>query len=285
MEVDKQFNEIYFDESILKKCEKLPNNVKLSLEKSKNLELNEDKLALFIHECINIENNIKDINKINESIQKCRNDDNIELKFNYEEQSTSFFEEIKKFGNIKIIDNNNIFDSNIINKDKDKDKQETIINWIKQKTNKNIISLEKIFVMSINGSTSKDFHNYCDNKGPTLTIVKTTKNKIFGGFTPLNWDNKGVKYDKDNQTFIFSLSLMKKYDMINKEKQAIYCGSNYGPHFGGRDFSIESNMKKAEAYANTGTNFLSNNNLELTGDKGDNISFDIEDFEIFKVNY
>ena len=62
MEVDKQFNEIYFDESILKKCETLPNNVKLSLEKSKNLELNEDKLALFIHECINIENNIKNIN-------------------------------------------------------------------------------------------------------------------------------------------------------------------------------------------------------------------------------
>ena len=139
--------------------------------------------------------------------------------------------------------------------------------------------------MSINGSTSKDFHNYCDNKGPTLTIVKTTKNKIFGGFTPLNWDNSWSKIDKDNQTFIFSLNLMKKYDMINIKKQEIYCGSDYGPYFGGRDFSIESNMKTAQAYANTETNFLSNNNLELTGNKGDNISFDIEDFEIFKANY
>ena len=78
---------------------------------------------------------------------------------------------------------------------------------------------------------------------------------------------------------------MKKYDMIDNKKQAIYCGSFYGPHFGGRDFSIESNMKKAEAYSNKKTNFLSNNNLELTGDKGNDISFDIEDFEIFKVNY
>ena len=102
MEVDKQFNEIYFDENILKKCEKLPNNVKLSLEKSKNLEFSEDKLALYINECINIENNIKDINKVNESIKKCRNDDNIEIKFNYEEQSKSFFEDIKKFGKIQI---------------------------------------------------------------------------------------------------------------------------------------------------------------------------------------
>ena len=48
--------------------------------------------------------------------------------------------------------------------------------------------------MSINGRTSKDFHKYCDNKGPTLTIVKTTKNKIFGGFTPLNWDDSMVNY-------------------------------------------------------------------------------------------
>ena len=284
LEVDKQFNEIYFDENILKKCEKLPNNVKLSLEKSKNLEFNEDKLALYINECINIENNIKDINKINEIIIKCRNDDNIEIKFDYQEQqSKSFFEDIKKFGKIQVFDNNNIFDSKIINNDRDK--KETIINWIKQKTNKNIINLEKIFVMSINGSASKDFHKYCDNKGPTLTIVKTTKNKIFGGFTPLNWDNSGSKIDIDNQTFIFSLNLMKKYDMINIKKQAIYCRTGYGPYFGGKDFSIEYNMKTAEAYANAGTNFLSNNNLELIGGKGNNISFDIEDFEIFKVNY
>ena len=167
---------------MIKKCEKLPNNIKLSLEKSKNLEFDEDKLALYINECINIENNTKDINKVNESIKKCRNGDNIEIKFNYEEQSKSFFEDIKKFGKIQIFDNN-AFDSNIINKDKDKKKQETLINWIKQKTNKNKINLEKIFVMSINVGTSKDFHKYCDNKGPTLTIVKTTKNKIFGGFT------------------------------------------------------------------------------------------------------
>ena len=73
--------------------------------------------------------------------------------------------------------------------------------------------------MSINVGTSKDFHKYCDNKGPTLTIVKTTKNKMFGGFTPLNWDDSGVKYDKNNQTFIFSLNLMKKYDMIDKKSK------------------------------------------------------------------
>ena len=147
--------------------------------------------------------------------------------------------------------------------------------------------MKKFFEMSTNGSSSKDFHKYCDNKGPTLTLIKTTKNKIFGGFTPLNWESDGAdKIDDNNETFIFSLNLMKKYDMIKKEKGAIHCQKNNGPYFGGfsaRDFSIEKNMKKGETYANEYSNFLSNKNLDLTGGKGNGETFDIEEFEIFKI--
>ena len=78
---------------------------------------------------------------------------------------------------------------------------------------------------------------------------------------------------------------MKKYDMIKKENRAIYCRGSNGPYFGERDFSIETNMKKGETYANLRTNFLSNNDLELIGEKGNNKVFDIEDFEVFKVIY
>ena len=56
-------------------------------------------------------------------------------------------------------------------------------------------------------------------------------------------------------------------------------------YFGGRDFSIESNMKKGEIYANAYTNFISNNNLELIGEKGNNKNFEVEDFEVFQVIY
>ena len=252
LEVDKNFNELYCDEKILEQCEKLPNKIKLSLEKSKNIEQNKNELALFIHECIDIENNIKDINKINESIDKCKNEGEIEINFIYEEEFNLLIDNIKKFGIIKY----NKIDSLIINKDIKK--QEAIINWIKQKINKKNIDFKKIFTMSLNGSSCNDFHNYCDNKGPTITIIKTTNNKIFGGFTPLNWENSGGnKYNKSNQTFIFSLDLMKKFDVINAKKEAIYCTKNNGPYFGGRDFSIESNMKTGQTYANSETNFIS----------------------------
>lgn len=42
--------------------------------------------------------------------------------------------------------------------------------------------------MTINGNKEKDFHRLCHNMGPTLTLMRTSKNFIFGGFTSLNWD-------------------------------------------------------------------------------------------------
>ena len=89
--------------------------------------------------------------------------------------------------------------------------------------------------MSENGSKSTDFHKYCDNKGPTLIIVKTTKNKIFGGFTLLDWKDNGGSInnsinDKSNQTFIFLLNLDKKYDMIKKE-DILYIAKKIGDKF------------------------------------------------------
>ena len=167
-------------------------------------------------------------------------------------------------------------------------KQNIIINWIKDKVKKDSIQFELIFKMSIHGNTAYDFHKYCDNAGPTLILIKTTKDKIFGGFTPLNWkeeSEKGVKFDESNETFIFSLNLMKKYDMIDyKGKEAIKCWNKMGPVFS-NDFGLFENLKKGESYANTYSNFLSNNNLELTGGKGKNKEFETKELEVYKVVY
>ena len=188
-----------------------------------------------------------------------------EIKFDNSEQINILLKNIKIFGKIFVV-KEGFFDSSIVNNDI---KKLSICNWIKQKINKNQIKFEKLFTMSINGSSPNDFHQYCDNKGPTLTLIKTSKNKIFGGFIPLNWESGEdlLKLDGNNQTFIFSLDLMKKFDMLNKEKAAIYCDKLKGPIFGASDINIQSNMKKCVTYANKYTNFLANN------------------FEVFKIIY
>lgn len=47
---------------------------------------------------------------------------------------------------------------------------------------------------TLNGFTAAKFQELCNNKGPTLTVVKSHLNKIFGGYTALSWDNISGTY-------------------------------------------------------------------------------------------
>jgi hypothetical protein len=49
---------------------------------------------------------------------------------------------------------------------------------------------------SIDGFKGQTFLDKCSNKGKTVTVVKDTLNKIFGGYTDLNFaDGKGWRSD------------------------------------------------------------------------------------------
>ena len=286
LKVDEIFENIFFDENTIKNYNKLPNKIKLSLEKSKLINIEDyksnDELISLIEKCINLENNIKEIDDIKKNIKKYENSNDYQTKFIPEEKEiNNFIDKIKNYGKI-IYFNSKPFRTSIIGNDINK--QNAIINWIIEKTNKNKINLELLFKMSINGSKCEEFHRLCDNKGPTLTLVKTTENKIFGGFTPLDWKSEGGEIkDKSCQSFIFSLNLMKKFDMINNGGKAIRCLKNEGPDFGDEDFSLMKNMKKGRTFANDSCNYLSNYNLELIGKKGEYDNFETEELEVYKV--
>ena len=74
LEIDDKFNNLYFKEELFNQSEKLPNKIKISLEKGKIINSqwdNNNNLNSKINDCLEIENNIQSIKKINESIQKC----------------------------------------------------------------------------------------------------------------------------------------------------------------------------------------------------------------------
>ena len=96
----------------------------------------------------------------------------------------------------------------------DNQKEKVIKKWINP--NKKI-KFELLFRKSRDGSICSDFHRCCDNKGPTLTLIKTSKNYIFGGYTPFSWKSQeGYSPVQDKDTFIFSLNLMKKFNKIKE---------------------------------------------------------------------
>ena len=91
-----------------------------------------------------------------------------------------------------------------------------------------------LYRASRDGFTAADFHNRCDHQAPTLTMIKTTKNFIFGGFTQAEWGGP-VGSREDSNAFLFSLvnkrnepNLMRCHSVTT----AIYSDPKYGPTFG-----------------------------------------------------
>jgi hypothetical protein len=86
---------------------------------------------------------------------------------------------------------------------------------------------------SRDGFTSEVFHKMCDNKGPTITILKL-KNEasIFGGYNPLNWDKgKHGKDEKTSDSFIFSLDREIILSRVQDYVHAIYHHAAHSPNF------------------------------------------------------
>ena len=164
LNVDKEYENLFLNENIIKDIEKLPNKIKISLEKCKKIDNIENNIYKLIKESIEIENNINIINIINSNISDIYNSAEKEIKFKPgENEIKTFFEIIKNFGSVFVMDNNNILNSSII-KD-DINNYNLILNWIEETINKKGIKFELLFKMSENGTNCNDFHKYCDNKG------------------------------------------------------------------------------------------------------------------------
>ena len=130
LEVDKKYEEFLIKEEIIKESGKLPDKIKLSLNKGKLIEKEKDyKLNVLINDCINIENNLKDINIIQKNITNFNNSKNYEIKFEPEEEGINrLLNEIKSFGKIKNINYSQLLNNSLIITKKE---EEDLINsWI-----------------------------------------------------------------------------------------------------------------------------------------------------------
>jgi hypothetical protein len=93
-----------------------------------------------------------------------------------------------------------------------------------------VMTLTLLFSGSTHGWKPSKFHELCDEKGPTITVMKSKAGRVFGGFAMQSWDSKtGWKADK--KAFIYSIDRQQIYRVIHAQK-ALYCRSDLGPSFG-----------------------------------------------------
>lgn len=126
-------------------------------------------------------------------------------------------------------------------------------------------NLKLIYKATRDGFSSKSFHEKCDGRTKTLTIIKTTSGNVFGGFAERAWLQDGeIVTDPEAYIFSFINQDNKPFKVMctNEGKDAIRCFSNHGPLFGAdaernsRDICIstDSNMNE-ESFSHFGHSY------------------------------
>ena len=155
--------------------------------------------------------------------------DNLEMDTNYEFRICSFYNNIKgiwiDIHKIKTLD----IDSSIL-KDLEKRNEywKKILEWCGYK------KMELLYRGSKDGMLSKNFHDKCDNKGPTITLYKNEK-CIFGGYSSISWSSDG-NWHQSPGNFLFTLINIyniepTKFPLKNSNIYDVYHNSSYGPTF------------------------------------------------------
>ena len=93
-------------------------------------------------------------------------------------------------------------------------------------------SLKLLFQASKHGFTAEEFHKKCDEKQPTVVLIKAANNRTFGGVTALTWEGNNIYKGNDESAFLFSIDNNSTYQCINQDL-VIYCSPSCGPVFGG----------------------------------------------------
>ncbi|XP_069123068.1 interferon-induced protein 44-like [Argopecten irradians] len=110
-----------------------------------------------------------------------------------------------------------------------------------------------LYKISRDGCDAQTFHTYCDNKGPTVTVLYNTNNSVYGGYTAASWNCNGA-YIPDPKAFLFKLEYNgarqpMKFPNKTNGTNAIYGASGYGPTFGGHDLhSFTNSINKSGNY-------------------------------------
>jgi len=175
-------------------------------------------------------------------------------------------------------------DSNILNESK---REGEFLNKLNEWTG--CKGMELIFRGTSDGMTNTAFHNKCDNKGETITLIKNEKGNIFGGYASIPWTSANNIYYSAPESFIFTLSNIyniepTKFPSKNDQKEVKH-NSGYGPAFGnGHDLAVYADILNNGGWSNfpdTYPDILGKGRTIFTGNS--NNTFKIKEIEVFKI--
>ncbi|GBB97757.1 hypothetical protein RclHR1_03060014 [Rhizophagus clarus] len=141
------------------------------------------------------------------------------------------------------------------------------------------LKLKLLLRGSRHGFTPKVFHDLCDNKPNTVTIIKVKgKDEILGGYNSGEWKSKNGY--GNSKSFIFSLKSTSygiNVSPVEYNERALNYGINYGPSFGLSDLIISG-----QNFKYSGKCYCKMDDYKTHIRTTEN-TFSIEDYEVFQV--
>jgi hypothetical protein len=149
-----------------------------------------------------------------------------------------------------------------------------------------------IYRASRDGGDARTFHDRCDGHANTFSLILSTNDCIFGGYTPVPWRSRDTAVpDTSLTSFIFTITnphnLPPKIFKQKCAENAIFDHESYGPRFGGStaDLSVfgEFWLPHNFTYSILGTAYTNDTgiagNKVLTGDQ----TFTAKEIEVFEL--
>jgi hypothetical protein len=152
--------------------------------------------------------------------------------------------------------------------------------------------IELLYRGTRDGFGSADFHGKCDGHGNTITLIRTTKDFIFGGYTPLSWDSSNTnKTDSSHQSFVFTISNphqigSRKFGLKPDYAHcAIRAFKNFGPILGyGNTITVDDNCSTTNNNYTNLSGYVNDVGLDdkvvFTGEQ----NFTVKEIEVFEIS-
>ena len=237
----------------------------------------------------NIDEKINNLEKENSNLKQKINSLEIEVS-EFKKENKKLIEKINKIEKELKQENSKSKDQNIIKENSQLENikskilkinpsyKTTLNNWINPKET---IKFELLYRMSRDGIEFSKFHKLCDNKGPTITLIKLENENILGSYSPLAWDSKS-SWKRDPNMFIFSLTNNTKSILNSNSNNGIYCYSECGPHNDVIRFRSDKKMKECYIY-NQSKSYVDAYKI-FPGDKNEGY-YKCQEIEVFQIQF
>lgn len=143
---------------------------------------------------------------------------------------------------------------------------------------------------SAHGFSANAFHELCDGKGPTLSIIESEQGKVFGGFTTVAWMSYDCRYFPDAPAFLFSLSNRSIHRQHRYKNYAVSHDKSQLMVFGrGNDLCIYDNCNvRKDSFCSLGDTYEAPPGMQFESFEAKSYLpgaclFKVRDFEVFQV--